>query len=94
MDSKDEKAAADGEVKNEEAKTHDIDYGDPDEADKVKASGLKDVTKVTGTENEVCIYKNRIKLFRFAQDQWKERGVGNAKLLRNDKDLKIRFAMR
>ena len=94
MDSKDEKAAAESEVKNEEAKTHDIDYGDPDEAEKIKASGLKDVAKVSGTENEVCIYKNRIKLFRFADNQWKERGVGNAKFLRNDKDLKIRFAMR
>lgn len=60
----------------------------------MKASGLKDIQKVTGTENEVCIYKQRIKLYRFAQDQWKERGVGNGKLLRNDETLRIRFVMR
>ena len=29
--------------KVEEEKTHDIDYGDPEEAEKVKASGLQDV---------------------------------------------------
>jgi len=86
MDSKDEKTAAEAAVKNEEPNTHDIDYGDPDEAEKVKAAGLKDVAKVSGTENEVCIYKHRIMLYRYADEQWKERGVGNAKLLRNDKD--------
>ena len=91
MDSKDEKAAGEAEVKKE---THDIDYADPEEDEKVKASGLKDVAKVTGMEGEVCIYKHRLMMYRFSQDQWKERGVGNAKLLRNDKDLKIRFAMR
>ena len=57
-------------------------------------SGLKEVKVVTGTENEVCIYKQRAKLFRFRNEHWKERGIGNAKLLRNDKDKKIRFVMR
>ena len=68
MDNKDEKAAADGAdaAKVEEGKTHDIDYADPEEDEKVKASGLTDVQKVTGTEGEVCIYKQRIKMYRFA----------------------------
>jgi Ran-binding protein 1 len=80
--------------KKEEDKQHDIDYADPEEAEKVKAAGLKDVAVVTGTENEVCIYKQRIKLYRFAQDQWKERGIGNGKLMRHGETKAIRFVMR
>ena len=72
---------------------HDVDYTDPD-AKKEGDGGLKDVAKVTGTEGEVCLFKQRVKLFRFRDNQWKERGIGNAKLLRNDKEKKIRFVMR
>ena len=78
----------------EEEKKHDVDYTDPEEEGKVKAAGLADVKLTTGTEGEVCIYKQRVKLFRFRDNQWKERGVGNAKLLRHDNDKKIRFVMR
>mmetsp|Transcript_21173 Transcript_21173/g.32812 ORF Transcript_21173/g.32812 Transcript_21173/m.32812 type:complete len:192 (-) Transcript_21173:67-642(-) len=78
------------EKKNE----HDIDYADPEADAGAVATGLKDVEKVTGTEGEVCVYKQRVKLFRFRDNQWKERGIGNAKLLRNDKEKKIRFVMR
>ena len=73
---------------------HDIDYADPETDAQAQVAGLKDVEKVTGTESEVCIYKNRAKLFRFRDGQWKGRGIGNAKLLRNDKEKKIRFVMR
>ena len=75
-------------------KKHDIDYGDPEEDQKVKVSGLSDVKVMTGTEGEVCIYKQKVKLFRFRDNQWKERGIGNAKLLRNNETKKIRFVMR
>ena len=89
----------------EEAKTvpeegkHDIDYADPDQEQQTKKEGLKDVTVVKGTEGEVCIFKARAKLFRWGKDaegveNWKERGIGNAKLMRNDADKKIRFVMR
>ena len=77
-----------------EEKKHDIDYADPEEDAKAKVSGLADVKVVSGTEGEVCIYKQRVKLFRFRDEQWKERGIGNAKLLRNDAQKKIRFVMR
>ena len=85
--------------KADEGKTHDIDYGDPEEDEKVKAAGLADVAKTTGVEGEKCIYKQRVKLYRFGKDatgekQWRERGVGNAKMFRNDESLKIRFVMR
>ena len=82
------------EIKAKEEQKHDIDYADPEEDDKTKAGGLKDVKLKTGTEEEVCIYKQRVKLFRFRNEQWKERGIGNGKLLRNDNQKRIRFVMR
>ena len=36
----------------------------------------------------------RCKLYRLRDDQWKERGTGNCKLLRNKQSNKIRFVMR
>ena len=80
------------EAKPEEEKKHDVDYTDP-EADDAKKD-LPDVKLASGTEGEECIYKERIKLFRFRDNQWKERGIGFAKLLRNTAEKKIRFVMR
>ena len=48
-----------------EEQKHDVDYADPEEDEKTKVEGLADVAVVSGTEGEVCIYKQRIKLFRF-----------------------------
>ena len=36
----------------------------------------------------------RAKLYRFRDEQWKERGTGNCRLLRHKETLKIRFVMR
>ena len=77
-----------------EEKKHDVDYADPEEEKKAVVEGLKDVEVKTGTEGEVCLFKKRAKLFRFRDGQWKERGIGNAKLLRNDDAKKVRFVMR
>ena len=55
---------------------------------------LPKVAKVTGEEKEECIFRVRCKLYRLRDDQWKERGVGNGKLLRNKETKKIRFVMR
>jgi Ran-binding protein 1 len=52
------------------------------------------VKKVTGEENEECIFKMRAKIYRLRDDQWKERGTGNAKLMRDKESKKIRFIMR
>lgn len=41
-----------------------------------------------------CLWKNRVKLYRWNDGQWKERGVGNAKLLRDKADKKVSFRMR
>ena len=48
----------------------------------------------TGEEGLECIMKFRVKLYRFRDEQWKERGIGNAKLLRDKENKRIRFVMR
>lgn len=50
----------------------------------------------TGEENEEIVYCERVKLYRFAKDvsQWKERGVGNLKLLRHKTTGQVRLLMR
>lgn len=52
------------------------------------------MAKVTGEETEECIFRMRCKLYRIRDEQWKERGTGNMKLLRNKATKKIRFVMR
>lgn len=48
----------------------------------------------TGEEDEDVILKMRIKLYRFRDEEWKERGKGNGKLLRHKETHKIRFLLR
>ena len=50
----------------------------------------------TGEEDEEIIYCERAKLFRFEKDvgQWKERGVGNLKLLKHKTTGQVRVLMR
>ena len=38
--------------------------------------------------------KIRAKLFRWRDEQWKERGIGNAKLMRDREQKRVRFMMR
>lgn len=54
------------------------------------------VDLVTGEEDEEILYSQRVKLFRFDTEtsQWKERGVGNLKLLKNNQNGKLRVLMR
>eukprot|EP01053_Blabericola_migrator_P001199 Blabericola_migrator_1__1198@NODE_1306_length_4845_cov_216_545626_g74_i1_p4_GENE_NODE_1306_length_4845_cov_216_545626_g74_i1NODE_1306_length_4845_cov_216_545626_g74_i1_p4_ORF_typecomplete_len197_score58_20Ran_BP1/PF00638_18/1_2e37WH1/PF00568_23/0_0031SH3_10/PF17902_1/78SH3_10/PF17902_1/0_7DUF4303/PF14136_6/0_39DUF4303/PF14136_6/2_2e03_NODE_1306_length_4845_cov_216_545626_g74_i119962586 len=54
---------------------------------------LKEVEVVTGEEGEECVWKHRSKLYRWSNGEWKERGLGDSKLLR-DKDGKTRFLLR
>ena len=50
----------------------------------------------TGEEDEEVLFSHRAKLYRFVKEdkQWKERGVGDIKLLRNRQSGKIRVLMR
>ncbi|XP_016369049.1 E3 SUMO-protein ligase RanBP2-like isoform X2 [Sinocyclocheilus rhinocerous] len=54
------------------------------------------VDLVTGEEDEKVLYSQRVKLFRFDTEtnQWKERGVGNLKLLKNNQNGRLRVLMR
>ncbi|XP_033003566.1 E3 SUMO-protein ligase RanBP2-like isoform X5 [Lacerta agilis] len=54
------------------------------------------VELVTGEEDETMLYSQRVKLFRFDAEtsQWKERGVGNLKILKNEVNGKLRIIMR
>uniref|UniRef100_A0A8C7HX83 E3 SUMO-protein ligase RanBP2 n=1 Tax=Oncorhynchus kisutch TaxID=8019 RepID=A0A8C7HX83_ONCKI len=54
------------------------------------------VDLVTGEEDEQALYSQRVKLFRFDGDisQWKERGVGVLKFLKNATNGRLRVLMR
>ncbi|KAK9537433.1 hypothetical protein VZT92_005051 [Zoarces viviparus] len=54
------------------------------------------VDLVTGEEDELVLYSQRLKLFRFDLDtsQWKERGVGILKFLKNTSNGRLRVLMR
>ncbi|GFY52067.1 e3 SUMO-protein ligase RanBP2 [Trichonephila inaurata madagascariensis] len=48
----------------------------------------------TGEEDENVIFCKRAKLFRFSAGEWKERGLGDIKILFDDKTKKARLLMR
>ncbi|CAG9782912.1 unnamed protein product [Diatraea saccharalis] len=53
-----------------------------------------EVTVTTGEEDETIIFSSRAKLFRFVDKQWKERGLGEIKLLKHKVTGKVRVLMR
>ena len=57
---------------------------------------LEQIEQSSGEENETIIYKQRARLYRYDKDtsQWKERGVGNLKLLKHKITGQIRVLMR
>ena len=55
---------------------------------------MPEVPVVTGEEDEEMIFKIKARLFRFRDSQWKERGSGDLKLLRDKKTRQIRLLMR
>ena len=50
----------------------------------------------TGEEGSEVLFSHRAKLFRFDSrvNQWKERGIGDIKILKNDENNKVRVVMR
>ena len=72
------------------------EYFNPEE--EVKITGgeckLEKVEVKTGEEGLDLIYKGRAVLFRLRDKEWKERGRGDIKLLRDNKTKKIRFILR
>eukprot|EP00249_Psilotum_nudum_P034346 c53299_g1_i1 orf=235-888(-) len=57
---------------------------------------LEEVTVSTGEENEDTLLEMKAKLYRFDKEsnQWKERGVGQVRLLKHKETGKIRLLMR
>ena len=55
---------------------------------------LPEVRVVTGEENTELIYKGRAKLYRWDDNQWKERGLGDVKLIRSLASRKVSLVMR
>lgn len=53
-----------------------------------------EISVTTGEENEDVLFENRGKLFRFIEKEWKERGVGIVKILKNRTTNKVRLLMR
>ncbi|XP_028175103.1 E3 SUMO-protein ligase RanBP2-like [Ostrinia furnacalis] len=53
-----------------------------------------EVKVTTGEEDENVIFSARAKLFRFVDKQWKERGIGEMKLLKHRVTGKVRVLMR
>uniref|UniRef100_A0A1Q3F444 Putative nuclear pore complex component n=1 Tax=Culex tarsalis TaxID=7177 RepID=A0A1Q3F444_CULTA len=48
----------------------------------------------TGEEEEDVLYSHRAKLFRFVDKEWKERGIGDVKILKHKTNDKLRVVMR
>ena len=73
------------------------DYFNPEEEVKISsdvACTLPKETIKSGEENEECIYKERIRLYRWRDGEWKERGTGDLKFLRHKTEKRIRFILR
>ncbi|KAJ8906130.1 hypothetical protein NDN08_002628 [Rhodosorus marinus] len=97
------KAAADGEVKKTEllfSKPAEDEEDKPVEEEECQADfepvvKLSEVDTKTGEEEEEVLYKQRAKLFRHAgEGGWKERGLGDVKLLKHKENKRIRLLMR
>ncbi len=59
-----------------------------------KIVDLPQVTIETGEKDEEEIFKARAKLYRWREEQWKERGVGDFRIIRNKVSGKYRAVLR
>ena len=48
----------------------------------------------TGEEEETVVYSHRAKVYRYTGGEWKERGVGDIKILKHRTSGKVRLLMR
>lgn len=52
------------------------------------------IEEVTGEENDLVLFERRAKLYKYVEKEWKEKGVGVLKILRNNDSNKVRLVMR
>ena len=73
------------------------DYFNPEEEVAIgdaKNCELRVSVVKSGEENEELIFKMRARLYRWRDNEWKERGTGEVKLLRDKTEKRIRFVLR
>lgn len=83
----------------DEKKDDDDDEAAPEEecaAEFKPVVQLDEVEVATGEEDEECLLDIKCKLYRFISDsnEWKERGVGQARILQHKENKRSRFLMR
>ena len=59
-----------------------------------KIIDLPEVKIETGEENEEILFSTKSKLYRWADEQWKERGVGELKIIENKTSSVVRCFLR
>lgn len=52
------------------------------------------IKEVTGEENDTILFERRAKLYKYVEKEWKEKGVGILKILKNNDSDKVRLVMR
>lgn len=52
------------------------------------------IEEVTGEENDTILFEKRAKLYKYVEKEWKEKGIGILKILRNKDTNKVRLVMR
>ena len=91
-------AAGTSPRKHNDSTTSENEYYQDDEADNLYFEPiipLPDKVDVkTGEEEEATLYSHRAKLFRYTDGEWKERGVGDIKILKHSGTGKVRLLMR
>lgn len=74
------------------------DFFDPEQEVEIGVSDKKlhlpNISLESGEESEDCIFKMRARIYRWRNDEWKERGTGECKLLRHKESKRIRFILR
>jgi len=85
MDNRDEEYEV-GDDYDPEAET--VDFGGE------KKLNLPEVPVTTGEEDDEQVAKYRCKLYRWVKGEWKERGAGDLRFLKNKSNSKIRIVLR
>lgn len=82
------------DLNNSSSSTNSADDNDPCPDFKPIIPLPNEVPVNTGEENEVVLFCCRAKLFRYVNGEWKERGLGDIKILHNPETNKVRILMR